>query len=193
MTARAVRQDTEHHGTGHQGTGHPDTGHQDTGHQDTGHQDTVRQVTVPATARAQSTLDHIDYDDAFLVETGWAPDRTAEQWARAIVEKAPEKTRNALLRGWGALGLRLDATGSDEFVLGWEVRRSTPDFALLGARGRRGLSGELLFERQPGTLLFATFVQLENRAARGLWAVIEARHVQVVRNLLERASGPEQP
>jgi hypothetical protein len=175
------------------GTGRQDTGQQDTGHQGTVRQGTVRQVPVPAAARAHSTLDHIDYDDAFLVETGRAQDRTAEQWARAIVEEAPDKTRNALLRGWGALGLRLDATGSDEFVLGWEVRRSTPDLALLGARGRRGLSGELLFERQPGTLLFATFVQMENRAARGLWAVIASGHVQVVRNLLERASDPEQP
>ena len=55
-------------------------------------------------------------------------------------------------------------------MLGWEVRCSTPDVALLGASGRLGLSGELLFERHQRTLLFATFVQLENRIARGLWA-----------------------
>jgi hypothetical protein len=42
-------------------------------------------------------------------------------------------------------------------VLGWEVRRSSPDVALLGASGRLGLSGELLFERQQQhTPLFAT-------------------------------------
>ena len=168
MTARAERQVTETQGT-------------------------VRQVTVPAAARAHSTLDHIAYDDAFLVETGQAQDRTAEQWARTILEDAPEKTRNGLLKGWATLGLRLDSTRADRFVLGWEVRRSTPDLVLLGASGRRGLSGELLFERQPGTLLFATFVQLENRLARGLWSVIASRHVQVVRYLLERASGQEQP
>ena len=72
-------------------------------------------------------------------------------------------------------------------MLGWEVRRSTPDVALLGASGRLGLSGELLFECQQHTLFFATFVQLENRIARALWAGIAPRHRQVVRDLLEQA------
>jgi len=76
-------------------------------------------------------------------------------------------------------------------VLGWEVRRSTPDVALLGASGRLGLCGERLFEPQQHTLLFATFVQLENRIACALWARIAPRHRQVVRNLLEQANCPE--
>lgn len=149
---------------------------------------TVRQVTPPSAARALSTLCHVDYEDAVLAETGPAQDRTGEQWARAILEDAPRSTRNALWRGWSALGLRLGSTQPDRFVLGWEVRRSTPDVALLGASGRLGLSGELLFERRQHTLLFATFVQLENRIARALWAGIAARHRQVVRDLLEHAS-----
>ena len=148
---------------------------------------TVHQVTPPPAARALSTLCRVDYEDAFLVETGPAQDRTGEQWARAILEDAPMSTRNALSRGWSALGLRLGSTQSDRFVLGWEVRRSTPDVALLGASGRLGLSGELLFECQQHTLLFATFVQLENRIARALWAGIAPRHRQVVRDLLEQA------
>ena len=78
-------------------------------------------------------------------------------------------------------------------MLGWEVRRSTPDAALLGASGRLGLSGELLFERQRHTLLFATFVQLDNPVARALWARIAPRHRQVVRDLLAQASCPERP
>jgi hypothetical protein len=120
----------------------------------------VRQVTPPPAARALSTLSHVDYEDAFLVETGPAQDRTSEQWARAILEDAPVRTRKALSGGWSALGLRLGSTQPDRFVLGWDVRRSTPDAALLSASGRLGLSGELLFERRQHTLLFATFVQL---------------------------------
>jgi hypothetical protein len=41
----------------------------------------VRQVTLPPAARALSTLSRVDYEDAFLVETGPAQDRTGEQWA----------------------------------------------------------------------------------------------------------------
>jgi hypothetical protein len=37
---------------------------------------TVRQVALPPAARALSTLSHIDYEDAFLVEIGPAQDRT---------------------------------------------------------------------------------------------------------------------
>ncbi len=153
----------------------------------------VRQVTLPSAARALSTLSHVDYEDAFLIETGPAQDRTGEQWARAILEGAPVSTREALSMGWSTLGLRLGATQSDRLVLGWEVRRSTPDVALLGASGRLGLSGELLFERQQQTLLFATFVQLDNSVARELWAGIAARHRQVVRDLLEQANSSERP
>jgi len=76
-------------------------------------------------------------------------------------------------------------------VLGWEIRRGTPDVALLGASGRLGLPGELLFERQQHTPLFATFVQLENRIARALRPGIAPRHRQVVRDLLEQANCPE--
>jgi hypothetical protein len=68
------------------------------------------------------------------------------------------------------------------------VRSSTPDIALLGAHGRLGLSGELLFERQGNTLLFATFVQLDNPIARAVWAGIGARHRRIVQHLLEQAS-----
>ena len=151
----------------------------------------VRQVTLPPAARAFSALSHVDYEDAFLVETGPAQDRTGEHWARAILEGAPLRTRKALSRGWSALGLRLGSTQPDRSVLGWDVRRSTPDAALLSASGRLGLSGELLFERQQHMLLFATFVQLDNPIARALWAGIAPRHRQVVRDLLEQASCPE--
>jgi hypothetical protein len=151
----------------------------------------VRQIALPPAARALSTFSRIDYDDAFLVEIGQAQDLTSEQWARAILEGAPVSTRNKLSRGWAALGLRLGSTRSDRFVLGWEIRRRTPDVTLLGARGRLGISGELLFERQPHTLLFATFVRQENRIARGLWDRIAPTHRKVVQDLLEQASARE--
>jgi hypothetical protein len=148
----------------------------------------VSQIAVPPAARERSTLSRVDYEDAFLTEAGPYAGRTAEQWARAVTEDAPVATRHALSRGWFALGLRLGSTRSDRHVLGWEVRRSTPDVALLGASGRLGLSGELLFERQEHSLLFATFVQLDNPIARSVWAGIAAHHRRIVQHLLEQAS-----
>ena len=148
----------------------------------------VRQIPVPSAARRLSTLSHIDYEDAFLLETGSAQSRTAEQWARAMLEDAPMATRAALSRGWFALGLRLGPTQSHRRVLGWEVRRSTPESALLAASSRLGFSAELLFKRQEQTLLFATLVQQEKGLARALWAGLGRPHRQVVRQLLKQVS-----
>ena len=148
----------------------------------------VRQVATPPAARRLSTLSRIDYEDAFLLETGPAQDRTGEQWARAILEEAPIPTRSALLLGWSSLGLRLGPTRSDRCVLGWKVLVSTSGFALLAAGSRLGLPAQLLFKRQRHTLLFCTFVQHENTIARALWAGVEPVHRQVVPYVLEQAS-----
>jgi hypothetical protein len=73
-------------------------------------------------------------------------------------------------------------------VLGWEVRRSTPDFVLLGAGSRIGLQAELHLERRERTLLFNTFVQKANPIARAVWAGTEPAHRPIVRSVLEHAS-----
>jgi hypothetical protein len=92
------------------------------------------------------------------------------------------------VRGWRALGLRIGPIRSEEFVLGWEVRRSTPDLVLLGSTGRFGLSGELLFESRRDSLLFATFVQLDNPATHAIWRCIAHHHRGVVHQLLGQAA-----
>jgi hypothetical protein len=148
----------------------------------------VHRVEVPTAARALCTLPSVDYEDAFLVETGPVQDRTAEQWARTVLEDAPAMMRIALRRGWSTIGLQFGPNGSDRFVLGWEVRHSTPDFVLLGASSRQGLQAELLFKRQQRKLLFTTFVQHENQAARAMWASVEPVHRPIVRFILEQAS-----
>jgi hypothetical protein len=147
----------------------------------------VRQVAVRPEVRALSTLAHVDYADTFLLDVGAAPERTAEQWARAVLEAAPAGVRHMLQSGWSAIGLKLGAAPSDRSVLGWEIRRTTPDILLLGAESHIGMPGELLFKRQRRALLFATFVQQSNPAARALWAGVEPAHVPIVRRILAHA------
>ena len=150
--------------------------------------DRVRQIALPTTARALSTLARIDYADAFRVPAGAAGDRTGEQWARATLEDAPMAVRRQLRWGWLALGLKLGGAGGEGFVLGWEVRRSGPDFALLGAGSRVGMPAELLFKPEGDTLLFATLVRLRNPVVRAVWAAVAPWHRQVVPALLGRAA-----
>jgi hypothetical protein len=148
----------------------------------------VHQIAVPAAARARSTLRHVDYADAFLVDVDAPGDRSAEQWGRAIVEGAPPGMQRQLRWGWSALGLRLGPARADGFVLGWEVRRSIPDVLLLGAGSRIGMPAELLVERRRNALLFSTLVQHANPLARAVWAATEPLHVPVVRRVLEGAA-----
>jgi hypothetical protein len=146
----------------------------------------VTQIPVPPEARARSRLGRIDYADAFVVDvTG---EKTAEEWARAALEEAPAATRARLQSGWSSLGLKLDLTSRDQSILGWRILESTPDHVLLGAAGRLGLSGELLFERHPQQLHFSTFVKLSHIGARAAWKAIEPAHVRIVRGILEDAA-----
>jgi hypothetical protein len=147
----------------------------------------VREIAVPAEARSLSTLPRIDYADAFLVDCG-ADERTPEQWAAAMLDGAPLGTRTKLVWGWVTLGFRMGAPWPGRHLLGWKVRRSTPEYVLLGADSLIGMPGELLFKRHDGGMLFSTFVQKQNPLARAVWARIEPAHRPIVRSMLERAA-----
>jgi hypothetical protein len=150
----------------------------------------ARRLPTTRDVLERSTLDRVDYADAFAVDVGGARALTAEEWARTMLEGAPRRTRTSLFSGWTALGLKL-AIGDPEAVLGWRIRQVTPDLLLLGAGGRIGLSAELLFRRVGAELHFSTFVRIAGPAATLAWAGIERRHDVVVRSLLERLHQPE--
>jgi len=148
----------------------------------------VRQVPLPAEARARSSLAHVDYEDCFLMEVPQPDERTAEQWARAVLEDAPAPLQRSLRSAWRSLGMRIGPVRGDGFVLGWTVRQSEPDVVLLGGTSRLGMQAELVLERQQDGLLFATLVQFDNPGARTLWsAAVERAHVRAVRYVLEKA------
>jgi hypothetical protein len=148
----------------------------------------VREVALPPNARTLTTLSRVDYTHAFRLETGQAQDRTGEEWARALLEDAPAATRMTLRRGWFALGVRLGSTEDERLVLGWPVRRSSPDFALLAASSLIGVEAEVLCKRDQHALLVATFIQVKNPVARAVWAGVSPRHRKVLRHLIKEAS-----
>ncbi len=145
----------------------------------------ARQIAVPEGLRGQSTLPRVDYADAFVVNTDAHPDRTAQDWARAVLEAAPATTRAEVLAGWSALGLK--STDAAASVLGWAMRRQTAESVLLGRDSRIGMPGELLFSLGSDGLVFATFVHHRTPATRVLWAAVQRTHVRMVLGLLDRA------
>ena len=147
----------------------------------------VRQIAVPSRLRTTSTLACTDYEDAFRLRPARPVERTAPEWARAVLEEAPAPLRRTLLTAWGALGLVLGDVPAQGFVLGWELRRCEPDRAVLATESPLGIAGELVFEGARDELLYGTFVRLDGEAAARAWALIEPKHPPVVRQLLELA------
>jgi hypothetical protein len=147
----------------------------------------VHEIDLPPDALAMTTLSRVDYIDAFRLETARASDRTGEEWARAILEGAPEDTRKMLRRGWFAIGVRLGSTQESALVLGWTLRSSSPDHALIAARSVIGIEAEVLFKRERDGLLAATLMKLTNPAARAFWAGFSFQHRRVLRHLLRQA------
>ena len=153
----------------------------------------VRKVPTPPAARALCSLPRIDYEDTFVAETDRAQELTAEEWARRIIEESPARFRVTAPATWLALGLKHGLPWSTENVLGWPVRRSEPDFVLLGARSRTGMPAELLIKREPGAILFATFIQHGSPVMRRVWSVVERPHQEIVPRLLGRGVRAEDP
>src|SRR4051794_39247053 len=147
--------------------------------------DVVRLVKVPAVIRSQSTLDRIDYADAFRFAVGDPSASPAEYWARQVLCGAPAEMRARLVAGWSAIGLKL--TRGAGSILGWTVRRSSRDLALLHAGSRIGMPAELVFRRERHSLVFATLVSHPTLAGRATWAATEPIHARVVPSLLAEA------
>jgi hypothetical protein len=148
----------------------------------------VEQIAIPPVLQAQSALTRVDYTDAFRLATERAGERSAEAWARAMIEEAPPEMRASLRRGWRTLGLRLGRADDPSCVLGWPIRHSGADRAVLGADSTLGMRAELVFERGPGALLFATVLTLRNPLARAVWGRVAPQHQRIVRHLLTQAS-----
>ena len=74
---------------------------------------------VPDAIVDLSSLDRVDYVDACTAATGDAPRRSAEEWARVVLEQTTFGRRAPLL--WTALGLRLGPRPSPAHVQGWRI------------------------------------------------------------------------
>lgn len=147
----------------------------------------VRHVPVPPDARTRSGLDRIDYENAVFADLGPETGRTAEQWARAILEGVPANEQQARMDAFRGLGLQLGPFPSDDHVLGWPVVHNTPDTTLVGAASTRGLHAELLVQVRPDGLLFAYFNQQDTDEVRTLWASIDQMHGPIMQQMLEQA------
>jgi hypothetical protein len=140
---------------------------------------------VPEAVRALTTLTKPDYIDLFTVTTPVATDKSAEEWARAVLEQAPLSRRNAR-RLWRVMGLRLGPPRSPDHVQGW----------MIAARGDNWLRVETAswyLTAQAICLVEETQVSLslslryDRRVGALAWALVSGPHQRAVPVMLRQA------
>ncbi|MEV5649463.1 hypothetical protein AB0L57_14545 [Nocardia sp. NPDC052254] len=157
----------------------------------------VRQQGISDDLLALSTLTDVVYIDCHVLETPVATTRTAEQWARAIMEEVPEAVRATLTAAWAGIGLDL-TPGAPGTVAGWRITIAAPECVVLRADSGLDFHGELVVEVGDGTVRIATFVAMRGTRAPDAWFPVVPGHLAFVRSLLERAGrsagcGPFRP
>ncbi len=134
-----------------------------------------------------------DYADAFEIRLPAPDGRTAEEWIRSGLERAPSLVRRLVV--WvhrHVLGFPLDLRPSPETVLGWKIRSSEPAAIVLTAES--GLLRGVLVGRRgdPTRVEVTTFLFYRRpRLARLIWAVVGPLHRAVAPLLLTRAAGDQ--
>ncbi|MGW5641907.1 hypothetical protein ACWEV3_06340 [Saccharopolyspora sp. NPDC003752] len=150
----------------------------------------AKAIVVPGDVRSRASLLNPDYQDAFVVETGEEVPRNAERWIREVFESAPVPVRAFLRIGWSLFGAQLGPSGSPAHVLGWQIGENHPDWIRLEVFWKLGLRANLVLRAQSSSIVLATFVEHQRRAARILWPTLILVHRWTLRYLLSRAARP---
>ena len=151
----------------------------------------AHRVAAPLETRA--TDNPPDYRDAFEVPTDRTDTRTPEQWARAVFESAPRKSRWFLLLGWrGVLGLLLGPRPSSDHVLGWRIVETSPEAVRLELRSAV-MTAHLILRVASSTAVLTTHVYYTRPLAHPLWAAVGPIHRQMIPSLLGRAASLPRP
>jgi len=141
---------------------------------------------IPDSVRYHVTLPETDYVDLFTLETG-SHDRSAEQWARAVLELAPLSRRNAR-RLWRLMGLRLGPPRSPEHVQGWKIAESGENWIRLETYSWY-LSAQVICLVDGGRVSVSLSLRYDQRlVASVVWAAVRPSHQRAVPVMLHQAA-----
>jgi hypothetical protein len=146
----------------------------------------VREIETPSALAALAALTPADYRESLTLTA--TRTRTAEQWARLVLERAPLSARAQMITVWTLLGIRLAPPWSTSQVLGWRILHATPDAILLEARAATGLTARLVFHVSGTTLTQAMLVRFDRPLGRRIWTRLAPGHRRFLKSLLSRAA-----
>src|SRR5690242_18976568 len=146
----------------------------------------VRETEAPSGLEAIAGLDPVGYRESFTFTT--TADRTAEQWARQILERCPLTTRAQMVTVWALLGIPLAPPWSRAQVLGWRILHNSSSHIVLEARAATGVTARLVVHATATEVSQAMFVRFDRPLGRRIWARLAPKHRRFLHALLARAA-----
>jgi hypothetical protein len=140
---------------------------------------------VPAAVRALTTFTTPAYVDLFTVTTPMAGNRSAEEWARAVLERAPLASRNAR-RLWRLMGLRLGPQRSPDHVQGWRIAARGDNWLRLETASWY-LSAQAVCMVEHDQVSISLSVRYDRLVAPLVWAAVSGPHQRAVPVMLRQA------
>lgn len=146
---------------------------------------TVVGPTIPPDAiRSLDTLESPDYADFFTATTSGATDRSAEEWARAVLEGTPTGRSAPFL--WSRLGLRLGPTPSPDHVQGWKIADRGDDWLRIEATSWF-MTAHAVVHVDDRLVSLALFVRYDQPIAAVIWPPVSLMHRRAVPVMLQQA------
>lgn len=135
--------------------------------------------------RCLSTLSRVDFADLHTLRTAAAGRGSPEDWARAILERAP-RSRHSPYGFWRLLGLRLGPRSSPDHVQGWRVAARGADWIRLEAASWY-MTAEALVRVSEDEVCVSLFLRHDRPIAAMIWAPVSPLHRRGVPVMLRQA------
>jgi hypothetical protein len=146
------------------------------------------QREVPESMCSLAGLANADYVDLFTATTNEASAKSAEGWARAVLERAPYYTRLGIFGvAWRLLlGLRLGPRRSPDYIAGWKIAARGDSWVRIEAASWMATAA-LVFKVDETRLSWASFARYERRVMALVWPAGSIVHRKVGVALMRRA------
>ena len=139
---------------------------------------------IPEAVRALSPMRDPDYADLFTVTTAATHGRSAEQWARVLLEDVAGLTGQLVWRV--LLGMRLGWRRKPDRVAGWKIADRGDGWLRLEANSWL-MTGHLIVRACGDRASLATFVRYRRPLGARIWTPMSRKHRQLAPGLLREA------
>jgi hypothetical protein len=152
---------------------------------------TVSMVTglknVPHSLSVHTTLARVDYIDLFTLATPLADEASAEEWARAILERSDLARRGARPL-WRVMGLRLGPRHSADHVQGWRISARGSNWIRVDAESWY-MQAQAVCQVDEEHVSVSLSLSYDHPLAALVWAAISGPHQRAVPVMLIQAVG----